>query len=349
MRVISCAEAINEAIVQLMEETPSVFVLGLGVSDKSGVFGTTLRASKKFPERVLGLPISENSMTGIALGAAAGGMRPIFTHQRVDFLPMAMDQIINHLAKWQFIMGGKSPAPVVIRAIIGKGVGGGWGQACQHAQSLQALFAHIPGLKVAMPYTAFDAKGMLIHCVRKGFSTIFLEHRSLHSQKCAVPANMYEVPLGKAKKLRTGKDITIIGLSDMNSKIKIAVGELKKRNVDVDWIDLRSLKPWDKKMVFESVKKTKKLIVVDTGHRSFGAGAEIIAAIMEENPGILKKAGRISLPDIPVPAGPAIEREYYPGICGIINAALEMTGRKASAAAEDYEALEATGEFKEAF
>lgn len=347
MRIISYAEAINEATVQLLDENPSVCVMGLGVRDKSGVFGTTTKAAKKFPNRVINLPIAENSMTGIALGAAAGGMRPIFTHQRMDFLPMAMDQIVNHLAKWNFMMGGRSSAPVLIRAIIGQGVGGGWGQACQHAQSLQALFAHVPGLQVVMPSTAFDAKGLLIYCVRRDFPTIFIEHRAIHDEKCIVPAKMYEVPLGKAKKRSRGKDITIIGLSAMNSKICVAIKELKKRNIYCEWIDLCSIKPWDRKTIIASVKKTGKLLVVDTGHKSFGVSSEIIASIAEEDGRILKQVNRISLPDIPVPAGPSIEKEYYPNVNNIINVVLAMMGRKVLGKSEDYNI--SCGKFKGAF
>ncbi|PKN00406.1 MAG: alpha-ketoacid dehydrogenase subunit beta [Elusimicrobia bacterium HGW-Elusimicrobia-2] len=349
MRLISYAEAINEATFQLMDKNPSVFVMGLGVTDKSGVFGTTLKARAKFPDRVIGLPIAENAMTGIALGAAAGGMRPIFTHQRMDFLPMAMDQIINHLAKWKFSMGGKGSAPVVIRAIIGQGVGGGWGQACQHAQSLQAIFAHIPGLQVVMPYTAFDAKGMLIASVCNDAPVIFIEHRHLHGLKGDVPRKMYEVQLGKAAKLRTGKDVTIVGLSAMNIKIKIAVDELSKYGFDAEWIDLRSLKPWDEKMILKSVRKTKRLIVADTGHKSFGAGSEIIATLAEKLAGKLKGVKRISLPDMPVPAGPTIEKEYYPCANDIINAVFEMYGKKPVSNREYMKDSEPEVDFKEAF
>ena len=349
MRIISYAEAIDEATVQMMKENSSVFVMGLGVSDKAGVFGTTIKAAAKFPKRVIGLPIAENSMTGIALGAAVGGMRPVFTHQRMDFLPMAMDQIVNHLAKWKVVAGLKSSAPVIIRAVIGHGVGGGWGQACQHAQSLQAVFAHIPGLQVVMPYTAFDAKGLLISCVRGEVPVIFIEHRWLHGEKGNVPENMYEVPVGKAAKLKNGKDVTIVGLSAMNLKIKIAVKELSKFGLDAEWIDLRSLKPWDEKMLLKSLRKTKRLLVADTGHKSFGAGAEIIAAVSEKMPGILKKVARISLPDLLIPAGPAIEKEYYPCVNDIINAVLNMFGRKAAAGKEYKNACGCVKAFEGAF
>lgn len=349
MRNITYAEAIGEAILQLMEVDSSVFVMGLGVDDPSGIFGTTTLANNKFPKRFIGTPISENAMTGVALGAAVGGMRPISTHQRMDFLLMAMDQISNHLAKWDFLMAGKSKAPVTIRAIIGKGVGGGWGQACQHAQSLQAIFANIPGLKIVMPYSAYDAKGLLISSVKSNCATIFVEHRSIYREKDNVPENIYEVPFGKAKKLKEGNDVTVIGLSSMNTEIKRALIELEKLSIDAEWIDLRSVKPWDKELVYQSVKKTNKLVIAETGHRSFGVSAEIVSSIVEEKPGILKKVRRISLPDFSIPAGPTIEKEYYPDAFDIVTAVLEVLGKNEVIGRDQMNLSENSETFRDAF
>lgn len=348
-RNISYAEAINEAIYQLMEQDSSVFVMGLGVNDSGAVFGTTTKAAKEFPERVIGIPLAENGLTGVALGAAAGGMRPIFTHQRMDFMLTAMDQIVNHLAKWEFMMAGKSKAPITIRSIIGRAVGGGWGQASQHAQSLQVLFSHIPGLNVVMPYSAYDAKGLLISCVRSSHPTFFIEHRSVHKEKGAVPAEMYEVPIGKAKKIKEGRDITIIGLSAMNMEIKKAVEELEKLGVDAEWIDLRSVKPWDREVVFSSVEKTRRLVFVSTDHKSFGVSAEIVCSIAEEMPQALKSVKRISLPDSPIPAGPAIEKEYYPNFVDVVNASADALGLESPFKNEDISTAEKEQIFKDVF
>lgn len=323
MRKISFAQAISEATVQLMRENEKIFIMGLGVDDPKGVFNTTLEAAKEFPERVFGMPIAENSMTGIALGAAAAGMRPIVTHQRVDFMPMSMDQLVNHLAKWSFLNAGKSSAPVTIRAIIGRG----WGQASQHSQSLQAIFAHVPGLQVVMPYTAYDAKGLLVASVRNNQPTIFIEHRWLHREESEVPEAIYEVPIGRAKILKNGKDVTIVGVSLMNMEIAKALPELAKLNIDVEWIDLRSISPWDKKMILNSVKKTGHLLIADTDHKSFGIGAEIITTVAEHDPVLLRgPVQRVSLPDLPVPCGQKIEAEYYPDYQDIIRATLDIMG-----------------------
>lgn len=328
IRVITYADAVNEATLQLMEENERVLLIGLGVD--TGVFNTTTKAYAKYPERVINTPIAENSMTGITLGASAAGMKVIMSHQRFDFLPMAMDQIINHLAKWNFLTNKKSSASVTIRAVIGHAVGGGWGQSCQHAQSFQALFAHIPGLKVVCPSSAYDAKGLLISCVRGSSPTLFIEHRRLHAKKDEVPESMYEVETDKAKVMRGGKDITIIGVSAMNIEIKQALSEIISQGIDPEWIDLRCISPLDKEIIFSSVEKTGRLLIVDTSHKSFGVGAEIIASIVEERPGILKTGTvqRISLPDLPIPAGPTIEKEYYPNFIDIINCVLRIMNRR---------------------
>ena len=253
------------------------------------------------------------------------------------------------MAKWEFMMAGKSNAPITIRAIVGRAVGGGWGQASQHAQSLQVLFSHIPGLDVVMPYSAHDAKGLLISCVRSNHPTFFIEHRSIHKEEGMVPVEMFEVPIGKAKKIKNGKDITLVGLSAMNMEVKKAVEELEKLGVDAEWIDLRSVKPWDKETVFSSVEKTRRLVIVSTDHKSFGVSAEIICSIAEKMPGILKSVKRISLPDSPVPAGPAIEKEYYPNFVDVINASADALGLESPFKREDISVVEEEQIFKDAF
>ena len=195
-RELKYFQAILEATDQCLAADPRVYVIGLGVTDPKGIFGTTLGLEAKYgPRRVMDMPVSENALTGIALGSAVTGMRPIMTHQRVDFALLALDQLINNAAKWHTMFGGRMRAPMVIRLIIGRG----WGQGPQHSQSLQALFAHIPGLKVVMPATPYDAKGLLVAAVEDDNPVIYLEHRWLHGIWGPVPEERYRVPLGEAR------------------------------------------------------------------------------------------------------------------------------------------------------
>src|SRR5512135_1807594 len=202
-RELSYREAIREALSQALEMDERVFLIGEGIDDPGGVFGTTVGLGEKFgANRVMDCPVAENGMTGVAVGAAITGMRPVFIHMRPDFLPMCMDQIINHAAKWSYMTGGKVKVPLTIRAIIGRG----WGSAAQHSQSLQALFAHVPGIQVLMPASPYDAKGMLLAAIAGDRPTLIIEHRWLYDQKEGVPEEPYFVPSGKALVRRPGKD-----------------------------------------------------------------------------------------------------------------------------------------------
>ncbi len=321
-RQITYAAAINEAIDSCLKEDPAVFIMGEGVPDPKGIFGTTSGLKEKYgPSRVMDMPVAENGMTGVCIGAALRGMRPILTHQRVDFALLSLDQIINNAAKWHFMFGGQACVPLVIRMIIGRG----WGQGAQHSQSLQALFAHIPGLKVMMPTTPYDAKGMMIGAIRDNNPVISLEHRWLYGLKDHVPAESYTIPLGKGRLVREGNDITIVSSSHMTVEALRAVQILTKKGIHGDLIDLRTIKPLDEELIFASVQKTGRLLVVDTGWTMAGMAAEIIARVTEKMFSVLKTAPvRIALPDIPTPSTPALTKDFYPDYRRIIECVWQM-------------------------
>ncbi len=309
-RDIKFNQAILEGTSQLLESDPSVYLMGLGVPDPKGTFGTTIGLQEKFgSNRVMDMPTSENTMTGVAIGCAIRGMRPIMTHQRVDFFLLALDQLINNAAKWHYMFGDKMTAPIVIRLVMGRG----WGQGPQHSQSLQSLFAHIPGLKVVMPSTPYDAKGLLISAVKDNNPVVFLEHRWLHSTHGDVPEEMYEVPIGKAHVVQEGSDITIAATSHMVLETRKAVEILEKEGVSVELIDLRSVKPFDRETLIKSVRKTGRLLVADPDWKSCGFAAEVIASIAEEAFNDLKAPPtRVTYPDRHSPTSWALANHYYP-------------------------------------
>ncbi|MDD5687476.1 MAG: alpha-ketoacid dehydrogenase subunit beta [Elusimicrobia bacterium] len=321
---ITYAKAINEAMVQAMEMDKSVICYGLGVDDPKGIFGTTLGLKEKFgPERVFDMPTAENAMTGVAIGASLNGIRPVMTHQRLDFFLLAMDQLVNNAAKWHYMFGGKLSIPITIRLLVGRG----WGQGPTHSQSFQSWFAHIPGLKVVMPATAADAKGLLLSSIFDNNPVIFIEHRWLHNLVGEVPEGDFRIPIGKAHKLKTGDDITIISLSYMTIEALRAVELLGKQGISCDLIDLRSIAPIDWNMVMSSVKKTGKLLALDTGFGSFSVASEIIARVSMECFSSLKQAPvRIALPDCPTPTSPALAKNYYKRAEDIVNTTRKMLG-----------------------
>jgi len=321
-REITYCQAINEATAQLLEKDKSVFVVGLGADDAKRIFGSTAGLSEKFgKERVFEMPIAENAITGVTIGASLAGMRPIMTHQRMDFMLYSFDQIINHAAKWYYMYGGKFSVPITIRTIVGRG----WGQGAQHSQSLQSLFAHIPGLKVVMPATAYDAKGLLISSVLDDNPVIFIEHRRLYDQKGHVPGEFYQIPLGKAEIRKEGQDVTIIATSQMVFEAQKAADELLKRKINAEVINLRSINPLDEDLIYDSVKKTGRLVIADTGWKNCGIASEISSRITENIFEYLKAPIlRVALPDVPVPTSVALEREVYPDYEDIVYAAKKV-------------------------
>lgn len=323
-RQLKFFEAIREATDQAMERDPAVYIIGLGVPDPKGIFGTTLGLQKKYgTTRVQDMPLSENAMTGMALGSALVGMRPIITHQRVDFALVAMEQMVNQAAKWHYMFGGKAKVPMVVRMIIGRG----WGQGPQHSQSLQAWFAHVPGLKVVMPTTAHDAKGLLAAAIEDNNPVIFIEHRWLHNISDEVPEDYYTVPLGSARVMRAGSDVTIVGTSYMALEAVRAAEHLCADDVSAEVIDLRTIRPWDVDTVLASVRKTGRLVVTDTAGSAFGVSAEIVATVLEREFASMKAAPvRIALPDHPCPTSPALSNHYYPRADHIVRGVKRMMG-----------------------
>lgn len=321
-RQLSYAEAIREALDLTMEKDNSVYLMGLGVGDPKRIFGTTANLIEKYGEnRVFEMPVSENAMTGVAIGSTLVGMRPVLSHQRLDFAFMSMDQIVNNAAKWQYMFGGAYKLPLTIRMIIGRG----WGQGPQHSQNLQALFMHIPGLKVVMPFSPQDAKGMLISSIEDNNPVIFIEHRWLHNIRGYVPEGHYSIPIGKAKVINEGNDITIITCSYMALETTRAVEILAQYGVSVEVLDLRTIKPLDTESILESVKKTGRVIVVDSGYLTGGLASEISAIAVENAFEYLKSPiKRITLPDSPAPTTRALIKNYYPKAKDIIKTALEM-------------------------
>jgi pyruvate dehydrogenase E1 component beta subunit len=249
------------------------------------------------------------------------GMRPVLIHMRVDFLPMAMDQMVNHVAKWSYMTGGRTKVPLVIRAIIGRG----WGSAAQHSQSLHALFAHIPGLRVALPSSPYDAKGMVLGSIADGVPTLIIEHRWLFDRRGIVPEDPYAAPLGKAAILRTGSHVTLAGVSLMVHELLEAAEQLAPEGVEAEVIDLRSVRPLDEEVIAASVRKTGRLVIADTGWRACGISAEVAAIAAERAWDRLKApVRRICVADCPTPASPVLEQAYYPGVAEIMAAVREI-------------------------
>ncbi|MEG4392864.1 alpha-ketoacid dehydrogenase subunit beta [Microcoleus sp. BROC3] len=323
-REITFGQAINEALMQAMAEDNSVYIIGEGVPDPKGIFGTTLGLREKFgSERVLDMPVAENGMTGVAIGSALMGMRPVLTHQRVDFALLAMDQMVNNAAKWHYMFGGQHSVPLVIRLIIGRG----WGQGPQHSQSLQSWFAHVPGLKVVMPTTPHDAKGLLLASIWDNNPVIFLEHRWLHNIVGHVPTESYTIALGEARVARSGQDLTVVSTSYMTLEALRAATWLSVAGVEVEVIDVRSLRPLDAEAILASVRKTGRLLVTDTSWTFCGFSAEIVALVAEKAfSHLLCPPCRVALPDTPTPTSHAMAQFYYPRAVDLYKASCEMMG-----------------------
>ena len=321
-RTLSYCLAINEALYQMMEVDSSVFLIGQGVKSPWYVGNTAKGLFEEYgAKRIIDTPVSENAITGAAVGAALTGMRPVVVHPRMDFMMYALDPIINQAANWYYMNGGRLSAPVVFWGIINRG----GEQAAQHSQALHTLFGHIPGLKVVMPATPYDAKGLMVSAIKDDNPVVFIDDRWLYGEEGLVPEELYEVPMGKGTVKREGKDVTLVAISYMVPHAMKAANELMSEGLDVEVLDLRSVKPLDKSLILKSVGKTGRLVVADVGWKTYGMSAEISAFVSENSIADLKApVCRVSLPDVPAPASAPLEKAYYPNKDDIIKAVKQV-------------------------
>lgn len=315
-RKLQYSLAINEAFHQMMEMDKSVFLIGQGVKSPWYIGNTAQGLLDRFgKERVIDTPVSENAVTGAAVGAAIAGMKPIVVHPRMDFMFYALDPIINEAANWHYMNGGKAAVPVVFWGIINRR----GEQAAQHSQAIHGIFAHIPGLKVVMPATAYDAKGLMIAAIQDPNPVVFVDDRELYRMEEPVPEEIYTVEIGKGRIRREGKDVTVVAVSLMVHEAMKAAEKLATEGVDVEVIDLRTVKPLDQELILKSLRKTGRLVVADVGWQSFGVSAEIAALVTEKAFDALKAPIlRVALPDCPAPASRILEDAYYPNANDIL-------------------------------
>ncbi len=322
MKEIYYIEAIREALIEEMERDEKVFLMGEDIGVYGGAFGVTKGLLKRFgKERVIDTPMSEAAITGIATGAAIGGMRPVVEIMFMDFITLAIDQILNHAAKFRYISNGQLNVPLVIRTPMGAGRGYG----ATHSQSLESMLITIPGIKIVAPSSPYDAKGLLKSSIRDNNPVIFLEGKRLYGVKGNVPEGDYTIPLGKAEIKLKGKDITIISYS-IGTKLALdSVNELKKEGINPEIIDIRTISPLDTETIFKSIKKTGKAIVIEEGCKTGGVGAEIVSRIAEKKFYSLKyPIRRIASEDLPLPCAPNLENAIIPTREKIIKAIKEM-------------------------
>ncbi|MGA3187345.1 MAG: transketolase C-terminal domain-containing protein [Bryobacteraceae bacterium] len=326
MRILNYAQAIREAHAQILATDPRAFVIGQGLWSPWYAGASLAGLDHEFSrDRIVDSPVSENATTGLAVGAALAGMRPIVFHPRMDFMLLAVDPIVNQAANWSYLFRGQISVPLVIRAVINRG----GEQGAQHSQALHAMFMHIPGLKVVMPATPYDAKGLLIAALADPNPVLYIDDRCLYADAAHVPEEMFSVPIGKAALRRSGRDVTLVGISSMASQCSKAAEMLADENIDAEVIDLRSLKPWDSETVFDSVRKTGHAVVADPGWRTAGASAEIAASIFEAAfHDLAEPVERVTLPDCPAPTSRSEEAAYYPGALEICAAARKTLRRK---------------------
>jgi len=321
------SEAINFAIKDEMREDNNVICYGLGVTDPKAVFGTTFDLEQEFgSDRVFDVPCSENALTGIGVGASLAGVKPVMVHQRLDFFLLAMDQLVNSAAKWHYMFGSQNSVPITIRLILGRG----WGQGPTHSQNLQSWFAHIPGLKVVSPSNASDAYHMLRDAIKDPNPVIYLEHRWLHNSISEQIQAKPDKNLSSAKVVREGNDISVVAASYMVQEAQRAADFLEtKIGISTEVIDLRSIRPIDWTTIFSSLKKTRRLLSVDSASKSFSISSEIIATSVE-NIGLanLKYLGRLGLPDMPEPTSYGLTKNFYNSASDIAQEICKVFGKR---------------------
>lgn len=318
-------QAINQSIHQSMELDQKVLCYGLGVTDPKAVFGTTENLESVFgKDRVFDIPCSENAITGVGVGAALLGYKSIMTHQRLDFFLLAMDQLVNSAAKWNYMFSGNTPIPITIRLILGRG----WGQGPTHSQNLQSWFAHIPGLKVVSPSNARDAKGLLTSSIFDPSPVVFLEHRWLHNSKAEVPIESFSIDIGKAKVVRAGSDVTLITSSYLVSEaVDASKYILDEFGISCEVVDIRTVRPLDIETIISSVEKTKRVLCIDPGTASVSVSSDIIYKIIERlDHREIKSISQLAMPDIPEPTSYALTKDFYNNADDIVNKVLSMFG-----------------------
>ncbi len=320
-RTLKYVDALREAVAQEMARDPRVFVFGLDVDDHKAIQGSTRGLLQEFgSDRVFGTPLSEDAMTGVAIGAAMAGLRPIHVHIRMDFLMLAMNQLVNIAAKAHYMYDGQVQVPMVVRSMIGKS----WGQGAQHSQGLYSMFMHVPGLKVVAPSNAYDAKGCMIAAIRDNNPVIFVEHRLLYDTDAEVPEEPYAIPFGMARVARVGDDITIVGISNMFLEC-IRAGELLQDvGINAEIIDPVSLVPLDTATISASAQRTGRLLVVDNSWTNCGASAEIVARVAESVDGRALQLQRMGYAPTTCPTTPVLEEHFYPNPGTIAQAAYRM-------------------------
>ena len=313
-RIISFSDALNEAMHQEMARDKSVFVYGI---ENKG-FGSLDGLADRFgEERCFVTPLSEDAMTGFGLGAALNGLRPIHTHIRIDFLMLAMNQLVNMMSSYHYGTSGQLSVPLVIRAVVGRG----WGQGFQHSKQLHGLFGQIPGLKVIMPTSPYDAKGLLISAIRDNNPVLFIEHRWLYWQNGHVPKESYQIEIGKPNVIRKGEDITIVATSWMNVEAAMAAEILMRQGVKVEIIDPRAASPLNDQIIIDSVNKTGRCIIADNDWLHCGLSAEIATRVYQKCFGRLKApVVRIGFAHTPTPTARILENEFYPNAATIVRA-----------------------------
>jgi pyruvate dehydrogenase E1 component beta subunit len=324
MRKLKFSEAILEGTTQLMEKDKSIIVLGEGVNDPTGMFGSTIGLHEKFgKDRVIEVPNSESGFTGMAIGAAIRGLKPIIVHQRNDFLLLAMDQIVNQAAKWSYMFNGNATCPLIIRAIVGRG----WGQGAQHSQSLQSVFAHFPGLRVYFPTTPYDAKGVLAtNLLNLKGPVLILEHRWSFKEIGEVPEELYEIDLAKSIVRTVGSDITIV-TSSMMTALALRIQKKLQEKISIEIIDLLSIKPLDINSIVKSIEKTGHLLILDDDWKFSGISSEIISQVVENPVGmqsLRKPPVRIGWKDVPCPTSPVLENHFYPSEENVIETIFKL-------------------------
>ena len=309
-REMGFGEAIRDAIHHALQNDPNVIILGEGVDDPKGIDGTVLGLYQEFgSERVIDFPLAENGCMGFAIGSSMVGIRPIIIHQRMDFLLLTMDQILNHAAKWSYMFGGHQSIPIVIKCTVGHG----WGQGPTHSQSLHALFSHMPGIKVVMPSNPYDAKGLFINAIKDPNPVLFIEQYKCYSTKGEVPLEKYSINLGEGKIVKEGHDLTIVACGYLVQQALEAANIVSAKGINVEVLDLRSVSPLDSDLIIKSVAKTGRLIVADPGHKTNGLSAEICAIVSENIQDKLRSnIVRVAFPDTPTPASSELEKYYYP-------------------------------------